>query len=154
MLPQRRKLERNLNFLRSNGIEDNSKAGFVSAIVLGLTNKDSRLYRETKFAIDRKRESKSKKMFDDPIGKEAVRMLKTSLYGDGKDEYEDDYINGVWDIDQVPKGKRKSLIKFYDVLLSKDELTKAPKGQNNYFNDGETVLSCCVYSLYENVIEI
>ena len=26
------------NFLRSNGIEDNSKAGFVSAIILGLTN--------------------------------------------------------------------------------------------------------------------
>lgn len=71
-------------FLRSNGIEDNSKAGFVSAIVLGLTNKDSRLYRETKFAIDRKMESKSKKMLCDPIGKEAVKMLKTSLYGDGK----------------------------------------------------------------------
>ena len=32
------------NFLRSNGIEDNSKAGFVSAIILGLTNKESELY--------------------------------------------------------------------------------------------------------------
>lgn len=142
------------NFLRSNGIEDNSKAGFVSAIVLGLTNKDSRLYRETKAAMDRKAESKSKRRSDDPIGKDAVKMLKAALYGDGKDEYEDDYINGVWDIDQIPKGKRKSLKKFYDVLLSKDELTKAPKGQNAYFNDGETVLSCCVYSLYENVIKI
>ena len=29
------------NFLRSNGIEDNSKAGFVSAVILGLTNHDS-----------------------------------------------------------------------------------------------------------------
>lgn len=142
------------NFLRANGIEDNSKAGFVSAIVLGLTNKNSRLYRETKSAIDRKMESKSKKMLDDPIGKDAVKMLKASLYGDGKDEYEDDYIDGVWDIDKIPKGKRKSLKKFYDVLLSKDELTKAPKGQNNYFNDGDTVLSCCIYSLYVNVIEI
>lgn len=142
------------NFLRSNGIEDNSKAGFVSAIVLGLTNKESRLYRETKSAIERKFESKSKKIINDPIGKEAVKMLKASLYGDGKDEYEDDYINGVWDIDKIPKGKRKSLRKFYDVLLSKDELTKAPKGQNSYFNDGSTVLSCCIYSLYENVIEI
>ncbi len=142
------------NFLRANGIEDNSKAGFVSAIVLGLTNKKSRLYRETKSAIDRKMESKSKKMLDDPIGKDAVKMLKASLYGDGKDEYEDDYIEGVWDIDKIPKGKRKSLKKFYDVLLSKDELTKAPKGQNTYFNDGDTVLSCCIYSLYVNVIEI
>ena len=98
--------------------------------------------------------SKSKKMIDDLIGKDAVKMLKASLYGDGKDEYEDDYINGVWDIDQIPKGKRKALKKFYDVLLSKDELTKAPKGKNSYFIDGETVLSCCIYSLYENVMEI
>lgn len=105
------------NFLRSNGIEDNSKAGFVSAIVLGLTNKDSRLYRETKAAMDRKAESKSKRRSDDPIGKDAVKMLKAALYGDGKDEYEDDYINGVWDIDQIPKGKRKSLKKFPAVRL-------------------------------------
>lgn len=142
------------NFLRANGIEDNSKAGFVSAIVLALTNKESRLYRETKDAIDRKIESKSKKLLKDPIGKDAVKMLKASLYGDGKDEYEDDYINGVWDIDKIPKGKRKSLRRFYDILLSKDELTKAPKGQNAYFNDGDTVLSCCIYSLYINVIEV
>lgn len=142
------------NFLRSNGIEDNSKAGFVSAIVLGLTNKASRLYRETKSAVDKKTDSKSKNMLIDPIGKEAVKMLKASLYGDGRDEYEDDYISGVWDIDQIPKGKRKSLKKFYDVLLSKDELTKAPKGQNSYFSDGETMLSCCIYSIYENVVEI
>lgn len=142
------------NFLRANGIEDNSKAGFVSAIVLGLTNRESRLYKETKNAVDRKTESKAKKIITDPIGKDAVKMLKASLYGDGKDEYENDYINGVWDIDKIPRGKRKSLRKFYDVLLSKDELTKAPKGKNNYFSDGETVLSCCIYSLYENVIEI
>lgn len=142
------------NFLRSNGIEDNSKAGFVSAIVLGLTNKGSRLYRETKSSVEKKKESKAKKMISDSIGKDAVRMLKDALYGAGKDEYEDDYIKGVWDIDEIPKGKRKSLRKFYDVLLSKDELTKAPKGQNYYFSDGDTVLSCCIYSLYENVIEI
>ncbi len=142
------------NFLRSNGIEDNSKAGFVSAIVLGLTNKESRLYKETKQVVDRKKEVKSKRITKDMIGKDAVKLLKASLYGDGKDEYEDDYVNGVWDIDGIPKGKRKSLKKFYDVLLSKDELTKAPKGQNVYFCDGETVLSCCIYSLYENVIEI
>lgn len=58
----------------------------MSAIILGLTNKDSRLYRETKFAIDRKTESRSQKMLEDPIGKDAVKMLKASLYGDGKDE--------------------------------------------------------------------
>lgn len=141
------------NFLRSNGIEDNSKAGFVSAIVLGLTNHESKLYKDTKSAIDKKKSSRSKSMGSDSIGKNAIKMLKASLYGDGN-EYDEDYIKGVWDIDGIPKGKRTSLRKFYDGLLVKDELTRAPKGKNKYFSDGDTVLSCCIYSLYENVIEI
>lgn len=73
------------NFLRANGIEDNSKAGFVSAIILGLTNHESKLYNDTKRAIEAKRTTKSKKMVSDPIGKHSVKMLQASLYGDGKD---------------------------------------------------------------------
>ncbi|MFL0248026.1 HsdM family class I SAM-dependent methyltransferase [Candidatus Clostridium stratigraminis] len=141
------------NFLRSNGIEDNSKAGFISAVILGLTNHESRLYKDTKAAIERKNATKSKKMVLDPIGKDAVKMLKKSLYGDGN-EYDDDYVNGIWDIDKIPRGKRTSLKKFYDNLLAKDELIQAPKGKDRYFQDGSTVLSCCVYSLYVNVIEV
>ena len=94
------------NFLRSNGIEDNSKAGFVSAVILGLTNHESRLYKSTKAGIDEKRAKKSKKMLKDSIGKDAVKLLKYSLYGEGTDEYADDYVNGIWDIDRIPKGKR------------------------------------------------
>ena len=75
------------NFLRQNGIEDNSKAGFVSAIILGLTNHESALYKNTKNAIDHKKSTKAKKMLSDPIGKSAVNQLKSSLYGDGKDIY-------------------------------------------------------------------
>ena len=142
------------NFLRSNGIEDNSKAGFVSAIILGLTNHESRLYRSTKAAIDLKNTTKSKKMINDILGKDATKLLKYSLYGEGMDEYADDYVNGIWDIDHIPKGKRISLKKFYEALLAKDELIMAPKGKDKYFQDGDTVLSCCVYSLYENVIEV
>lgn len=141
------------NFLRQNGIEDNSKAGFVSAIVLGLTNVDSKLYIDTKNAIEKKHASKVKKMFSDSIGKNAVKLLKDSLYGSGN-IYESDYIKGIWDIDEIPRGKRTALIKFYDGLLSKDELIQAPKGKNKLFCDGDTVLSCCIYSLYENVIAI
>ena len=142
------------NFLRSNGIEDNSKAGFVSAVILGLTNHESKLYNDTKAAIDLKNASKSKKLIDDPIGKNAIKMLKGALYGEGN-EYEDDYINGIWDIDKIPKGKRTSLKKFYDGLLSKNELTQAPKGKDSkYFCYGDTVLSCCIYSLYEHVVEV
>lgn len=142
------------NFLRANGIEDNSKAGFVSAIILGLTNHESKLYNDTKRAIEAKRTTKSKKMVSDHIGKHSVKMLQASLYGDGKDEFDDDYIRGIWDIDNIPKGKRTALKKFYNALLAKDELLRAPKGENKDFMDGDTVLSRCIYSLYENVIEI
>lgn len=142
------------NFLRQNGIEDNSKAGFVSAIILGLTNHESALYKNTKSAIEYKRSTKAKKMIADSLGKNAVNQLKNSLYGEGKDIYDSSYINGIWDIDGIPQGKRVSLRKFYDGLLAKDELTQAPKGKDKYFSDGDTVLSCCIYSLYENVIEI
>ena len=142
------------NFLRANGIEDNSKAGFISAIILGLTNKDSRLYKDTVSAIERKRAAKSRRMAEDTLGRESVKLLKDSLYGNGKDEYEDGYVKGIWDIDKIPKGKQKSLKKFYDILLGKDELTKAPKNQGDYFKDGNTVLSCCIYSIYQNVIDV
>ncbi len=142
------------NFLRSNGIEDNSKAGFVSAIVLGLTNHESKLYSDTKNAIERKRMAKSKKLLSDPLAKNSIKMLKAALYGDGN-EYDLDYIRGIWDIDEIPRGKRTSLKRFYDGLLSKNELSEFPKGKDTkYFVDGETVLSCCIYSLYENVIEV
>lgn len=93
-------------------------------------------------------------MVSDPIGKHSVKMLQASLYGDGKDEFDDDYIRGIWDIDNIPKGKRTALKKFYNALLAKDELLRAPKGENKDFMDGDTVLSRCIYSLYENVIEI
>lgn len=141
------------NFLRQNGIEDNSKAGFVSAIVLGLTNTGSKLYIDTKNAIEKKNLTRTKKMLSDSIGKNAIKLLKDSLYGAGN-IYDTDYIRGVWDIDEIPRGKRTALIKFYDGLLSKDELMQAPKGKNKLFGDGDTVLSCCIYSLYENVIAI
>lgn len=127
------------NFLRQNGIEDNSKAGFVSAIILGLTNHESALYKNTKNAIDHKKSTKAKKMLSDPIGKSAVNQLKSSLYGDGKDIYDESYIRGIWDIDGIPQGKRISLKKFYDTLLAKDELTQAPKGKDKLFPDGDMI---------------
>lgn len=92
-------------------------------------------------------------MTTDSLGRNSVKMLKAALYGDGN-EFDMDYIRGIWDIDQIPRGKRASLKKFYDGLLSKDELVQAPKGKDKYFTDGDTVLSCCIFSLYENVVEV
>jgi len=76
------------------------------------------------------------------------------LYGDGDNPYDASYIKGIWDIDSIPRGKRVSLQKFYDGLLANDELLNAPKGKNKYFQDGDTVLSCCIFSLYEHVVEV
>lgn len=141
------------NFLRANGIEDNSKAGFISAIILGLTNKKSELYKLTKKAIEDKRKTKARVMANDLLGKTTVKKLKEALEGSGKKE-DDDFVPGVWDIDKIPEGKRKALKKFYNNLLEKNELKYTPQGINSYFKDGTTVLSSCVYSLYENVIEL
>jgi type I restriction enzyme M protein len=139
------------SFLRANGIEDNLKAGFVSAIILGLTNKESELFKIVEQNIIGINNSKTKK-FNDTIGRNAVDKLKHALYGEGE-KNSISYINGIFDIDNIPEGKRTSLKKFYDSqLLSKDELQNAPKQQGNYFKYGDTVLSACIYSLYINVI--
>ena len=142
------------NFLRANGIEDNSKAGFVSAIILGLTNKGSELHIMTKEAIDKRNLTKSKSVIKDTLGTASVKLLKEALLGNGKNKYDDeDYVEGIFDIDNIPQGKRTSLKRFYNILLQKDELKRVPKGQDkNYFKYGDTFLSCCIFSLYENVI--
>lgn len=141
------------NFLRANDIEDDSKAGFISAIILGLTNKESKLYIDTKTAIEEKERTKSKVLANDLLSKRAVPLLRDSLYGKG-DKDDGDYENGIWDIDKIPQGKRKSLKIFYDGLLAKKELKQAPRGMNKDFKYGSTMLSCCIYSLYEHVISV
>lgn len=85
-----------VNFWCQNGIEDNSIA-------------------DTKNAIEKKYASKSKKMFSDPIGKNAIKLLKDSLYGSGNID-ESDYIKGIWDIDEIPRGKRTALLNHYLIV--------------------------------------
>lgn len=140
------------DFLRQNGIEDDSKAGFISAIILGLTNHDSQLYIDTRRAIDKKHSMG--RMDSDIIGKNCVILLKDSLYGTGDYPGAPDYAPGIWDIDNIPKGKRTALKKFYDMLLMRDELIQAPRGKNSSFPDGDTFLSACIYSVYENVMMV
>ena len=65
-------------------------------------------------------------MLSDPIGRDAVKMLKSSLYGEG-DEYDLDFVPGIWDIDGIPKGKRISLKNFYDVFIGKSGVDYGPK---------------------------
>ena len=138
-------------FLRANGIEDNLKAGFVSAIILGLTNKESNLFKMVEQNIANINVTKTKQ-FNDTLGRKAIEQLKYALYGENE-RNSISHINGIFDIDNIPEGKRESLKKFYNnQLLSKDELNNAPKQQGVYFKYGDTVLSACIYSLYINVI--
>lgn len=141
------------NFLRANGIEDKDKAGFISALILGLTNKESRLYNQVKSAIDSKNSTKSK-VLDDLIGRNSTNLLKESLYGSSSEPSDPSYNRGIFDIDQIPKAKSRSLRKFYDILLGSDDLLNQPKQQYGYFKFGSTVLSACLFSLYENIITV
>lgn len=150
------------NFLRSNNIEDNNKAGFISALILALTNKDSKLFKRVKQDVEYARAKASQKIqkkdieeIEDSIFDDCVDLIKKALYGDG-DQHRQNYINGVFDIDEIPNGKRKSLIKYYDALLDLDGLNNSPKVSNReaFKNGGKTVLSCCVYSVYLYITEL
>lgn len=150
------------NFLRANNIEDNNKAGFISALILALTNKESKLYenvsRDVNYAEVKARQKIQKKEIEDvedSIYEDCMELIKGALYGDG-DPRRQSYRKGVFDIDEIPNGKRKSLIKYYDTLLNMDGLNNSPKISNReaFKNGGKTVLSCCVYSVYRNITEL
>ncbi len=148
------------NFLRANGIEDNDKAGFVSALILALTNKQSTLYTMIKRDVDcarliasRKIQKKDIDNINDSLGNDAVDIVKYALYGKGeKGRY--GYVKGVFDIDDIPKGKRLSLEKYYNHLLDIDNLLTEPRDRPDEFRYGTNVLSACLYSLFLNVTEL
>ena len=78
------------NFLRANNIENNNKAGFISALILALTNEESKLYKRVKRDVDyahvkasQKIQKKDIERVDDSIYDECVDLIKKSLYGDG-----------------------------------------------------------------------
>lgn len=84
-------------------------------LFLGLTNKESELFKIVEQNIVNINNSKTKK-FNDTIGRNAVTKLKHALYGEGeKDSIS--YINGIFDIDDIPEGKRTSLKKILVCML-------------------------------------
>lgn len=120
-------------FLRANGISAKDRAGFISAIVLALTNEDSALYTLVKSSLERN-------PFVDLVNKDAIKQLKNSL-------------EDIWDNkDKIPKVKRDSLKEYYDKLLTKS-LLNPPEGMNNkYFKYGNNVLTACLFSIYTNIV--
>ncbi|MCQ2380862.1 MAG: SAM-dependent methyltransferase, partial [Acidaminococcaceae bacterium] len=127
-----------------------------------MTNKDSKLFKRVKQDVEYAKQKATQKIqkkdieeIGDSIHDECVELLKKALYGDG-DPHRKNYVEGVFDIDEIPNGKRKSLIKYYDALLDLDGLNNSPKINNReaFKNGGKTVLSCCVYSVYLNITEL
>ena len=126
------------NYLRANGISAKDRAGFISAIVLALTNEDSSLYSNVKAAYDIMIASKAK-YINDTIKGAAIELLNSSL-------------EDIWkNKDQIPEIKREKLEEYYAKILSKTLLNE-PEGQDKkYFKYGENALTCCIYSIYENI---
>lgn len=124
------------NYLRANGISAKDRAGFVSALVLALTNEDSSLYTLTEASIP---DEDRKKNFKDKINKNAIKLLKESL-------------EDIWENkDNLPKMKKDSLREYYNKILTKS-LLDVPEGKSKYFKYGENILSSCLFSVYENII--
>ena len=124
------------NFLRANSISAKDRAGFISALVLALTNEESTLYTLTEASLP---DDTIKKVFKDKIGKDAITLLKASL-------------NDIWDNkDHLSKMKKDALKEYYDKILTKS-LLDSPEGENKYFRYGETVISSCLISIFQNIV--
>ena len=125
------------NFLRANHISAKDRAGFLSAIVLALTNKESDFYKSVERAMP---DSRIKKPYTEELGKKAIPRLWESL-------------RDIWkNKDYLPEIKFKYLEEYYNSLLLTN-LLESPEGENKYFNFGENILSRSAYSIYENIVK-
>lgn len=124
------------NFLRANHISAKDRAGFLSAIVLALTNKDSDFFKSVERAMPNPR---IRKPYTEELGKKSIVRLWESL-------------RDIWkDKDNLPEIKRKYLEEYYNSLLLTN-LLETPEGESKYFNFGDNILSRSAYSIYENIV--
>lgn len=124
------------NFLRANHISAKDRAGFLSAIVLALTNKDSDFFKSVERAMPN---SRIRKPYTEELGKKSIARLWESL-------------RDIWkDKDNLPEIKRKYLEEYYNSLLLTN-LLETPEGESKYFNFGDNILSRSAYSIYENIV--
>ncbi|MCI9279447.1 MAG: N-6 DNA methylase [Bacilli bacterium] len=124
------------NFLRANHISAKDRAGFLSAIVLALTNKDSDFYKAVERAMPNPR---IKKPYTEELGKKSINRLWEAL-------------REIWkEKDCLPEIKIKSLEEYYNSLLLTN-LLETPEGESKYFNFGDNILSRSAYSIYQNIV--
>lgn len=124
------------NYLRTNHISAKDRAGFISALVLALTDEDSTLYTLTLASFG---DSAKKIPFKDRLGNNAIFELKKAL-------------NDIWiNKDKFPEIKRKKLEEYYNRILTSDLLNK-PESNPRFFKYGDNILSSCIFSAYENIV--
>ena len=125
------------NFLRANHISAKDRAGFLSAIVLALTNKESDYYKAVERAMP---DERVKKSYTEELGTKSISRLWESL-------------RDIWkNKDNLPEIKYNYLEEYYNSLLLSNLLEK-PEGANKCFDFGENILSRCTYSIYLNIVK-
>ncbi len=124
------------NYLRTNHISAKDRAGFISALVLALTDEESALYTLTVASFG---SPEQKIPFKDKLGKNAIIELKKAL-------------NDIWvNKDKFPEIKRKKLEEYYDRILT-SQLLEKPESSPKFFKNGDNILSSCIFSAYENIV--
>lgn len=119
------------NYLRANSISTSERAGFISAIILALTNKDSKLLEDVTTSIEVGR---------DIIRENAIKQLSSSL-------------EDIWENkDKLGKLKILALKEYYRKILSQRLLDQKVNVNSEYFVDGDNFLTSCLFSIYKNII--
>lgn len=123
-------------FLRANQISAKDRAGFISAIVLALTNEKSTLYTLVECSMPN---TELKRAFDDKLNSKVINYLMESL-------------EDIWENqDKIPKIKKDVLEEYYERIMTKT-LLNPPEGYTKQFVYGENILSACIFSIYENIV--
>lgn len=117
------------NFLRSNNIDASNRAGFISGIIMALTDTDFREKAESAYDL---------KTFKDVYGTEAIDSIKKAL-------------ERVWNEDLLPDLKKDKLNEYYNFLFKDSLVTDTVDHTKRYFEDGNNKLSTAIYSIYKNI---
>ena len=123
-------------FLRANHISAKDRAGFISAIVLALTNEESAFYMLVERSMP---DEEKKKPFQDGLKNKAIEYLMQSL-------------EDIWENqDKIPQIKKEALEEYYAKIMTRN-LLNAPEGSIRQFLYGENIISACIYSIFENIV--
>ena len=123
-------------FLRVNQISAKDRAGFISAIVLALTNEKSTLYTLVECSVPN---TELQKAFDDKLNNKAIKYLMESL-------------EDIWENqDKIPKIKKEVLQEYYERIMTKT-LLSPPEGHTKQFMYGDNILSSFIFSIFKNIV--